>query len=57
MMTAATAATVAGGMKERSGTSEGEGSLNAVRPSGCCRPTANGLMGFQLQCGLGSGLV
>lgn len=44
---AATAATVAGGTRERSGTS-GEGSFKAVKPSGCGRLIANGLMGRQL---------
>ncbi len=45
-----TAATVAGGMRERSGTSESEGGFNADRPRGCGRPTDNRLMGLQLLC-------
>jgi hypothetical protein len=58
-MTAAAATVADGGMSERSGTSaEGDGGgFNAVRPSGCGRPTANGLMGLQLMCGRTSGLV
>lgn len=44
-----TAVTVSGGMRKRSGTSEGK-VFKAVRPSGCGRPMGNRLVGLLLLC-------